>query len=74
MGVETLSAVLAEQRDMLEEVIEPFLMQTGLLIRTPRGRCLSKLGWDYLGLETPQEVKKQLELLGRDEDFSNENQ
>ena len=74
VGVETLSAVLAEQRDMLEEVIEPFLMQTGLLIRTPRGRCLSKIGWDYLGLETPQEVKKQLELLGRDEDFLNENQ
>ena len=41
VGVETLAAVLSEQRDVLEEVIEPYLMQTGLLMRTPRGRCLS---------------------------------
>ena len=74
VGVETLSAVLAEQRDMLEEVIEPFLMQTGLLMRTPRGRCLSKLGWNYLGLEPPKAVTRQLELLSQDLDFADENQ
>ena len=39
VGVETLAAVLSEQRDVLEEVIEPYLMQTGLLMRTPRGAC-----------------------------------
>ena len=74
VGVETLSAVLAEQRDMLEEVIEPFLMQTGLLMRTPRGRCLSKLGWNYLGLEPSRAVTRQLELLSQDLDFADENQ
>ena len=37
VGIETLAAVLAEQRDMLEEVIEPFLLQTGLLMRTLGG-------------------------------------
>ena len=66
VGIETLAAVLAEQRDMLEEVIEPFLMQTGLLMRTPRGRCLSKSGWKYLGVEPPKGVAMQLELLKQD--------
>jgi len=66
VGVETLAAVLAEQRDMLEEVIEPYLMQSGLLMRTPRGRCLSLSGWTYLGLTPPAQAERQLELLSRD--------
>ena len=70
VGVETLAAVLAEQRDMLEEVIEPYLMQTGLLMRTPRGRCLSRTGWDYLGLTPPPTASVQLDLLSHhDEDM-----
>ena len=63
VGVETLAAVLAEQRDMLEEVIEPYLLQTGLLMRTPRGRCLSSAGWDYLGLTPPPGATRQLDML-----------
>ena len=63
VGVETLAAVLSEQRDVLEEVIEPYLMQTGLLMRTPRGRCLSAGGWDYLGIAPPVEVAQQLDML-----------
>ena len=66
VGVETLAAVLAEQRDMLEEVIEPYLMQSGLLMRTPRGRCLSLSGWAYLGLTPPAQAERQLDLLSRD--------
>ncbi len=50
VGVETLSAALGNERDVLEDVIEPFLIQQGLLTRTPRGRMLSKLGWQYLGI------------------------
>jgi holliday junction DNA helicase RuvB len=53
VGVETLSAALSEQRDMIEDVIEPFLMQQGLVQRTPRGRILSEKGFSYLGL-TPK--------------------
>ena len=68
VGVETLAAVLAEQRDMLEEVIEPYLMQTGLLMRTPRGRCLSRTGWDYLGLTPPTTASVQLDLLSHDDE------
>ena len=66
VGVETLAAVLAEQRDMLEEVIEPYLMQSGLLMRTPRGRCLSLSGWSYLGLTPPAQAERQLDLLSQD--------
>jgi len=63
VGVETLSAALSEQRDVLEEVIEPFLIQRGLLQRTPRGRMLTAVGYRHLGLEPPQRPADQLELL-----------
>ncbi|MEQ8964432.1 MAG: Holliday junction branch migration DNA helicase RuvB [Azospirillaceae bacterium] len=53
VGVETLAAALAEQRDTVEEVIEPFLIQEGLLMRTPRGRMLADAGWRHLGLAPP---------------------
>lgn len=51
VGVETLAAFLSEQRDMIEDVIEPYLMQQGLVQRTPRGRCLSVKGFEYLGMK-----------------------
>ena len=53
VGVETLAAVLSDQRDVIEDVIEPYLMQRGLVQRTPRGRVLSAKGFDYLGLKPP---------------------
>ncbi|MDD5586502.1 MAG: Holliday junction branch migration DNA helicase RuvB [Alphaproteobacteria bacterium] len=54
VGVETLAAALSEQRDVLEEVIEPFLLQQGLLQRTPRGRVLTDGGYRHLGITAPQ--------------------
>ncbi len=54
VGVETLSAALSESRDALEEVIEPFLLQQGLIQRTPRGRTLASRAWAHLGLEPPK--------------------
>ena len=51
VGVETLAAALSEQRDMIEDVIEPYLIQQGLVQRTPRGRALSVKGFEYLGLK-----------------------
>jgi len=53
VGIETLSAALSESRDALEEVIEPYLLQQGLIQRTPRGRMLAQGGWRHLGLEPP---------------------
>ncbi|WP_417728146.1 Holliday junction branch migration DNA helicase RuvB [Roseovarius sp.] len=53
VGIETISAALSESRDALEEVIEPFLLQQGLIQRTPRGRMLAQGGWAHLGLAAP---------------------
>lgn len=49
-GVETLAAALSEQKDTLEEVIEPYLVQCGLIQRTPRGRVLTENGYEHLSL------------------------
>ncbi len=54
VGIETLSAALSESRDALEEVIEPFLLQQGLIQRTPRGRMLAQKGWAHLGIAPPK--------------------
>ncbi|SPH24601.1 Holliday junction ATP-dependent DNA helicase RuvB [Defluviimonas aquaemixtae] len=54
VGVETLSAALSEVRDAIEEVIEPFLLQQGLIQRTPRGRMLAGKAWTHLGMATPK--------------------
>jgi holliday junction DNA helicase RuvB len=53
VGVETLAAALSEQRDAIEEVIEPFLIQQGFLLRTPRGRMLGEKAYRHLGLMPP---------------------
>ncbi|TFI59977.1 Holliday junction branch migration DNA helicase RuvB [Sphingomonas parva] len=54
VGVETLAAGLSEPRDTIEEVIEPYLIQLGLIARTARGRCLNGRGWTHLGLTPPR--------------------
>ena len=53
-GAEALAATLAEQRDVLEEVVEPYLIREALVLRTPRGRMLSRQGWECLGLSPPR--------------------
>ncbi|MGR6328935.1 Holliday junction branch migration DNA helicase RuvB [Sphingomonas sp. XXL09] len=53
VGVETLAAGLSEPRDTIEEVIEPYLIQLGLVARTARGRVLNAGGWKHLGLNPP---------------------
>ena len=53
VGVETLAAALAEARDALEDVVEPFLIQQGFLQRTPRGRVATARAWEHLGLTPP---------------------
>ncbi len=63
VGIETIAAALSESRDALEEVIEPYLLQTGLIQRTPRGRLLANRAWRHLGLEPPQQDHKQDTLL-----------
>jgi len=54
VGIETMSAALSESRDSLEDVIEPYLLQKGLIQRTPRGRMLAMAAWRHLGLNPPK--------------------
>jgi len=54
VGVETISASLSEQKDVVEEVIEPYLIQENFVDRTQRGRILTSDGWNYLGLSIPK--------------------
>jgi len=54
VGIETMSAALSESRDSLEDVIEPYLLQKGLIQRTPRGRMLAQAAWRHLGLDAPK--------------------
>lgn len=58
VGIETLSAALSEARDGLEEVVEPYLLQQGLIQRTPRGRMLAPRAWTHLGLHSPETTGK----------------
>ena len=53
VGVETLAAALAEERDTIEDVYEPFLMQQGFLQRTPRGRMATRAAYEHLGMTPP---------------------
>ena len=63
VGVDTLAAALSEQRDAIEEVIEPFLIQQGLVQRTARGRMLADQAFRHLGVAPPSRDAGQLDLL-----------
>lgn len=56
VGIETIAAGLSEQRDSIEETIEPFLIQLGMIHRTPRGRVLTAGAFAHLGLKAPKEI------------------
>lgn len=56
VGVDNLSAALNEERDTIEDVCEPYLLQIGMLERTPRGRVASRLAYEHLGISVPQSL------------------
>jgi len=63
VGVETMAAALGDQRDVIEEVIEPYLVQEGFVQRTPRGRMLTEIAFRHLDLPAPVSLPGQFELL-----------
>jgi Holliday junction DNA helicase RuvB len=67
VGVETLAAALSEPRDAIEDIIEPYLIQCGLLQRTPRGRLITGHAFRHLGLPEPQRDPAQFGLFGTDD-------
>ncbi|MBX9786499.1 MAG: Holliday junction branch migration DNA helicase RuvB [Alphaproteobacteria bacterium] len=60
VGIETLAAALAEQKDNLEDVIEPYLLQQGYIQRTPRGRMLTSHAYEILGMKAPSHLQSPL--------------
>jgi Holliday junction DNA helicase RuvB len=60
VGIETIAAVLSEQRDMIEDVVEPYLLQQGFVQRTPRGRMVSVKGYEYFGLKPKKPMQEQM--------------
>ncbi|MED5369732.1 MAG: Holliday junction branch migration DNA helicase RuvB [Myxococcota bacterium] len=62
VGLTNLAAAIGEEADTIETVYEPFLIQQGLLQRTPRGRVLTRHGWGHLGHTPPANAREQEEL------------
>ena len=63
VGIETIAAALGEERDVIEEVIEPYLVQQGFVQRTSRGRVLTETAYAHLGLKALRPPAAQLDLL-----------
>lgn len=58
VGVDSLAAAISEERDTIEDVLEPYLIQQGYMVRTPRGRMATQLTYDHFGLVSPQKLKQ----------------
>ena len=68
VGIETIAAALGEARDAIEDIVEPYLMQQGLVQRTPRGRMLTSAAYGHLGLTSPPQAAAQTGLFSDDSD------
>ncbi len=67
VGLSTLAISIAEPTETVEDVIEPFLIQQGLLMRTPRGRVALSAAWQHLGLEAPSDPPVVVDLASGEE-------
>ncbi len=67
VGIDSIAAAIGEERGTIEDVVEPYLIQQGYLMRTPRGRVATRTAWRHLGIDMPQEViSRQQELFSND--------
>ncbi len=57
VGLDTIAAAIGEEAVTIEDVYEPYLMQIGFITRTPRGRCVTRLAYDHLEMESPSDVQ-----------------
>ena len=62
VGIDTISASLGEERVTIEDVYEPYLLQLGLLMRTPKGRIISDEAYSHIGLKAPMNDTKEEQL------------
>ena len=62
VGVDSLAAAIGEERDMIEDVLEPYLIQQGFMMRTARGRVATKIAWRYFGMKAPEQSTDKPDL------------
>ncbi len=62
VGVDSLAAAISEERDTIEDVLEPYLIQQGFLMRTARGRIATRTAWLHFGMEVPKDLMKEGDL------------
>jgi Holliday junction DNA helicase RuvB len=58
VGIDSIAAAVGEERGTIEDVVEPYLIQQGFMMRTPRGRVATRTAWQHLGLEIPEHLNK----------------
>jgi Holliday junction DNA helicase RuvB len=62
VGIESLAAAIGEERDTIDDVIEPYLIQQGFMMRTPRGRVATRIAWEHFGLVAPKATPAENDL------------
>jgi Holliday junction DNA helicase RuvB len=60
VGIDTIAAAIAEEPDTITDVYEPYLIQSGFIARTPRGRIVTEIGYKHIGIEPPKNFQKEL--------------
>jgi len=63
VGIDSVAAAISEERDTIEDVLEPYLIQQGYLLRTPRGRMVTRLAYEHFGLQSPKKFNEQSYLI-----------
>lgn len=66
VGVESIAAAIGEERGTIEDVIEPYLIQKGFMMRTPRGRVATRTAWQHFGLNPPGEAGNEPDIFNQD--------
>ena len=68
VGIDSIAAAISEERGTVEDVLEPYLIQQGYLMRTPRGRIVTQLAYQHFGIRSPQRRDGWQEELGLGKD------
>ncbi len=66
VGADSIAAAISEERDTIEDVIEPYLIQQGFMMRTPRGRVVTKQAWLHFGIDVPKDNQQATDLFDDD--------
>ena len=63
VGLDALAASISEERGTIEDVLEPYLIQQGYLMRTSRGRMATRMAYEHFGLQSPARIQQQMDAL-----------